>query len=71
MSDTWAACGYAEGRPDASCVFRKDHESPHSCPDWFEDYDSFGIGHQCRLPEGHEGYHVCLFQGDDEDWCRW
>jgi hypothetical protein len=42
-----------------------------SCGDAWEDDDSFGIGHECRLPKGHSGDHVCAYQDDDEDYCRW
>ena len=41
------------------------------CGDAWEDEDSFGYGHECRLPKGHKGDHICANQDDDEDYCRW
>lgn len=45
-------------------------EAP-KCDSWYEDDESFGIGHECKLPKGHEGDHICLFQNPEDDWCRW
>jgi len=47
------------------------NSEPPKCDDWWEDDDSVGIGHECRLPKGHHGDHVCMHQDDDQDWCRW
>lgn len=44
---------------------------PDKCDDAWEDEDSFGYGHECRLPKGHKGDHVCAYQDDDQDFCRW
>lgn len=42
-----------------------------ACGDEWEDEDSFGYGHECRLPRGHSGDHICAYQDDDRDDCRW
>lgn len=44
---------------------------PQPCGNAWEDEESFGYSHECRLPKGHEGDHVCGFQDDDQDDCRW
>ena len=44
---------------------------PNKCDDAWEDEDSFGYGHECRLPKGHKGDHVCAYHDDDQDFCRW
>ena len=44
--------------------------TPPQCPSEWEDDDT-GTGHQCRLPEGHDGDHTCIYQDDTDDWCRW
>ncbi len=44
---------------------------PQPCGDAWEDEDSFGYGHECRLPKGHSGDHVCANQDDDQDACHW
>ena len=42
------------------------------CEDWWYDgSDVMPVTHECRLPKGHEGDHICGNQGDDQDWCRW
>lgn len=47
------------------------NSEPPKCNDWWEDDEAFSIGHECRLPKGHHGDHVCMYQDDDQDWCRW
>lgn len=44
---------------------------PETCGDAWEDEDSFGYCHECRLPKGHSGDHVCANQDDDQDACHW
>ena len=38
-------------------------EAP-KCDSWYEDDESFGIGHECKLPKGHEGcgHHQNLYE---------
>ena len=40
------------------------------CGSEWED-DETGTGHECRLPKGHLDDHICMYQDDDQDWCRW
>jgi len=51
--------------PEAAIV------QPETCGDAWEDEDSFGYCHECRLPKGHSGDHVCANQDDDQDACHW
>lgn len=48
-----------------------DDAGDEACGDAWEDEDSFGYGHECRLPKGHSGDHICAYQDDDRDDCRW